>query len=440
MSEKKSSAHSLLLPYQAEALKEIESHKFSCLMWARQTGKSFLIALFAVLRAVENSNHLVAVISPTERQSKEFMEKVKRHVEFLKIVGAQFGEEFFKEASINVLEVRFPNGSRIMGLPANPDGVRGLTGDVVLEEAAFFRDGYRVYQAIFPSITRSRDYKLIAISTPRTKNDVFAHIWQMSDGNQLWYRQKLTIFDAVSRGLDVDVESIKKAIPSEDIWMQEYLCEFMDENYILLPYEVIHACVLDGVLVGNLAEVQGDIYVGVDIARRGNLTIIAVLEKAGSILYLRKLEIMKNIPFREQFEAIDYYTAFARRVAVDETGIGMQIAEELQRKWGEIKVQRVYFTAKAKEELASRMQAYFQDRRIFIPQNRDLIEDLHSVERTITQSGNIRIEGSSEDSHADRFWAVALALSVVESKSSYHGPYIFSGINWESRYGVMAMV
>jgi phage FluMu gp28-like protein len=409
-------------------------------MWGRQTGKSFLVALFAVMRAIQKTNHLVAVISPTERQSKEFMEKVKKHVEFLKVVGAHFGEEFFKETNINILEVRFPNGSRIVGLPANPDGVRGLTGDVILEEAAFFKDGYKVYQAIFPSITRSKDYKLIAISTPRAKNDVFAHIWQMSENNRLWFRQKLTIYDAVAQGLEIDIDGIKKAIPSEDIWRQEYLCEFMDENYVLLPYEVIHACQLEGVEIKDLREIQGDIYLGVDIARRSNLTVIAVIEKSNEVFYLRKLEILKNMPFREQFQTIDHYTAFARRVAIDETGLGMQIAEELQRKWGEIKVQRVYFTSKVKEELASRMQAVLQDRRIFIPLDRDLVEDLHSVEKTITPAGNIRIEGSVEESHADRFWAIALALSISDTKISYLAPFTFSGARMERRYGAFAVV
>jgi phage FluMu gp28-like protein len=326
-----------------------------------------------------------------------------------------------------------------MGLPANPDGVRGLTGDVVLEEAAFFKDGYKVYQAIFPSITRNKDYKLIAISTPRAKNDVFAHIWQMSENNPLWFRQKLTIYDAVKYGLDVDIESLRKAIPSEDIWKQEYLCEFMDENYVLLPYETIHSCQLDGVLVKDIREIQGDIYLGVDIARRGNLTVIAVIEKSGELFYLRKLEILKNMPFREQFQVIDHYTAFARRVAIDETGLGMQLAEELQRKWGEIKVQRVYFTAKVKEELASRMQAAFQDRRIFIPVDRDLVEDLHSVEKTITPAGNVKIEGSTEDSHADRFWAIALALSIADTKTAYNAPFVFSGVRMERRYGILGM-
>ncbi|MDQ7081757.1 MAG: terminase family protein [Aquificota bacterium] len=96
-------------------------HKYSILMWSRQTGKSFTVSLFALLRALRKKNHLVAVISPTERQSKELMEKVKRHLEFLKALGERVGEvEFFEDTKTNVLEVRFPNRSRIVGLPANP--------------------------------------------------------------------------------------------------------------------------------------------------------------------------------------------------------------------------------------------------------------------------------------------------------------------------------
>jgi phage FluMu gp28-like protein len=191
----------LLLSYQQYALQQMFEKKYSIIMWSRQTGKSFVVSLFAVLRAIERKNHLVAIISPTERQSKELMEKVKKHVDFLKELGKIKGDvSFFEDTTTNVLEVRFPNRSRIIGLPANPDGVRGLTGDVILEEAAFFKDGYKVYQAIFPSITRNKDFKLVVISTPRAKSDIFGHLWQMSENNDLWFRQKLTIYDAVNQG------------------------------------------------------------------------------------------------------------------------------------------------------------------------------------------------------------------------------------------------
>jgi len=430
----------ILLPYQTRALKAMFEKKFSILMWSRQTGKSFVVSLFAVLRAIERKNHLVAIISPTERQSKELMEKVKRHVEFLKQIGKLTGDvEFFEDTQTNVLEVRFPNRSRVVGLPANPDGVRGLTGDVILEEAAFFKDGYKVYQAIFPSITRSKDFKLIVISTPKAKNDIFGHLWQMSEGNELWYREKLTIFDAVKQGLDVNVEELRKGVPNQDIWLQEYMCEFLDEESVLLPYELIHACVVEGI-EADVRELTGDIYLGVDIARRHDLTVISIVEKIAGRYYLRKQEILRKLPFSEQFKIIDHLSHYARKAAIDETGLGMQIAEELSRKWGEIKILRVYFTNKVKEELASRTKAVFEDKLISIPADKDLIEDLHSVKKTLTPAGNIRYEGETADSHADRFWSLALALyASSQDDVKEHLPVFFTGQRRKMNYGYQAM-
>ncbi len=431
----------LLLPYQRHALQKMFEKKYSILMWARQTGKSFVVSLFAVLRAIERKNHLVAIISPTERQSKELMEKVKRHVEFLRQVGRLTGDvEFFDDTQTNVLEVRFPNRSRIIGLPANPDGVRGLTGDVILEEAAFFKDGYKVYQAIFPSITRNRDFKLVVISTPRAKNDIFGHLWQMSEGNELWFRQKLTIYDAVEFGLDVDVEELRKGVPNQDIWLQEYMCEFLDEESVLLPYELIHACTVEGI-EADIGELSGDAYLGVDIGRRHDLTVISILEKVAGRYYLRKQEVLRKLPFSEQFKVVDHLTAYARRVAIDETGIGMQLAEELAKKWGELKVLRVYFTNKAKEELASRVKAVFEDKIISIPPDKDLIEDLHSVKRTLTPAGNIRYEGETQDSHADRFWSLALALyAASQDETKEFLPVFFANQKRELSYGLNALL
>ena len=431
----------LLLPYQQYALHQMFEKKYSIIMWSRQTGKSFVVSLFAVLRAIERKNHLVAIISPTERQSKELMEKVRKHVDFLKELGKIKGDvSFFEDTTTNVLEVRFPNRSRIIGLPANPDGVRGLTGDVILEEAAFFKDGYKVYQAIFPSITRNKDFKLVVISTPRAKSDIFGHLWQMSENNDLWFRQKLTIYNAVNQGLNIDIEELQKGVPNQDIWQQEYMCEFMDEESVLLPYELLHSCTVENI-EADIKELTGDVYLGVDIARRHDLTVISILEKVAGRYYLRKQEILRKLPFSEQFKIIDHLSHYARKIAIDETGIGMQIAEELVKEWGDIKVIPVYFTNKVKDELASRVKAVFQDKIISIPPDKDLIEDLHSVKKTLTKAGNIRYEGETEDSHADRFWSLALALHAAnqEDIKEITPIYFTSQRKEELKYGFKAL-
>jgi phage FluMu gp28-like protein len=406
-------SNGLLLEYQKEAYENIMTHKYSVLLWARQVGKSFVISLWALMRAIDMRGHTVIIISPTERQSKMLISKVKTHVNALKIIGVKFSERFFSDTKTNALEVTLPNGSQIVGLPANPDGVRGYTGDVILEEAAFFKDGRQVLQAIFPTITRNKQYKLIAISTPKGKSDIFYHLWNTAAEDDLFFRMKLTIYDAIKKGLDIDIDELRRGCPDEDTWTREFLCEFAEENETLLPYELIQSCEQE-CEIDDIRELSGDIFLGIDIGRRKDLTAIAVLEKIYDITYLRKMLVLSDMPFEKQFEIIDHLCFFARRAAIDETGLGMMIAEQLMKKWGEMKILPVYFTQKTKEELASRLKATFEDSKIRIFPERDLREDLHSVKKEITPSGNIKLKSEyNKNSHADRFWATALGVKAA---------------------------
>jgi len=417
--------YKILLPYQQEIYKGIEKHKYSVILAARQTGKSFIVSLWAFFRALEIPNHTILVISPSERQSKNLIDKVKLHIQAVRKIKAQIVED----AKLNSLEVKFPNQSRIIALPSKPETVRGFSGDVIMDEAAFFEQGMQVYQAVFPTITRKKHYKLIAISTPKGKSDLFYYLWQTAENNQLWFKYKLTILDAVKKGLDVNIDQLKQGIKNEEAWKTEYMCEFIDEAGAFLPYELIQSCETQNIKVENLKQLEGDIYLGIDIGRKHDLTVISVLEKLGDVLYLRKQEIIKNLPFKEQFNIIDHYTSYARRVAIDNTGLGMQLAEELQQKWGEIKILPITFTAKTKEELATKLKSKFQDKLIRIYPDKDLREDLHSVQKVITPSGNIKLEAErSHLGHADRFWSLALAVyaSLEEEQKIYIPPVFIS--------------
>ena len=50
-----------------------------------------------------------------------------------------------------------------------------------------------------------------------------------------------------------------------------------------------------------------------------------------------------------------------------------------------------------------------------IPQDKRIRRDWHSVERTVTESGHFRLAAPRrEGSHADRFWAAALAVHAAD--------------------------
>ena len=54
-----------------------------------------------------------------------------------------------------MLEIACPNGSRSVGLPANPDTARGWSANILLDEFALHKDSRAIWTALFPSITRA---------------------------------------------------------------------------------------------------------------------------------------------------------------------------------------------------------------------------------------------------------------------------------------------
>jgi phage FluMu gp28-like protein len=108
-----------------------------------------------------------------------------------------------------------------------------------------------------------------------------------------------------------------------------------------------------------------------------------------------------------------------RRVGVDQSGLGMMLAERLQKKYGAV-VEPVQFTAQVKERLAPMVKQAFEDRLLRIPDRREIRADINAVKRFVTPAGNVRFDAEHTDTgHADRFWALALVLSAAAQPPTY---------------------
>ena len=401
-----------LYGYQKRWLEDRSRFKIG--MWSRQCGKSFSTALEVVLDCLERKT-LWVLLSRGERQSKELMRKVGDFCRAMGVVVDELEGRFrIDKTDVALLEAHLPNGSRVVGLPANPDTARGFSGNVVLDEMAFHHDSRAIWTALFPTITRG--YAIRVISTPNGKLNKFYDLW--AHGGAQWSRHKVDIHTAVADGLPVDVEQLRAGISDPIAWQQEYECDFVDAATALLTYELIDGCEdplasLDGAGIG-----QGDLVLGVDIGRKRDLTVLWTLERVGDVLWTREVLAMERAPFRAQQEAMWARLAQPklRRCCIDATGMGMPLAEEAVRLYGS-KVEAVTFSAAAKEDLAIRLLRQFQDKRVRIPVDRLVREDLHSVQRLTTAAGNVRYDASREETgtHADHFWALALAVHATEA-------------------------
>jgi phage FluMu gp28-like protein len=162
-----------------------------------------------------------------------------------------------------------------------------------------------------------------------------------------------------------------------------------------------------------------------DIARRGrHLTAISrVLRgrdgKLWALPFRRNVDTLRGVAFEAQQDALGLLLsengAGARRACIDATGMGSAPAEALANRYPG-RVEPVVFTAPIKEQLATGLRLALEQGRLKLPNDIELLRDLGSLRREITAAGNVRFDASdSGGSHADRAWALALALHAAAS-------------------------
>lgn len=407
----------VMLPYQREDIVSPDQFRWNC--WSRQVGKSFSKSFRRLMRGIARKRDQF-FLSAGERQSAELMLKVRQHVESLKLASEfeEAGEGFFEGVEIKRLSVYIPShGIRVVGLPANPNTARGFTGDVFLDEFGMHMHDREIWGAMFPSILRGHG-ELDVASTPRGCGNKFYELLS----NEQFGKQTITIEDAVAQGLkDVDISTLREAMGDDLLYRQEFMCEFLDKASALLTFEDILAC-MDHKLPRELdikqlrERTDGEFYLGVDLGRRRDLTVIWVFERVGKMLISVGLLEIFNMPMSEQEEIIASVLMCprVRRACIDMSGLGLTTAENIVRRFGEDRAEGVVFTRSSKAEMGGMIRTKCEDRSMRIPHCDRIKNDLHSVERSVTKTGEIQLYAPrSDDGHADRFWAAALAIRAA---------------------------
>ncbi|MGQ9651902.1 MAG: phage terminase large subunit family protein, partial [Phycisphaerae bacterium] len=271
------------------------------------------------------------------------------------------------------------------------------------------------WASIFPSILRGGG-ELDVASTPKGRDNLFAEL----RSNQQFARSVVTLPDAVAAGLAVDPEEIRRSMSDDELFRQEFLCEFLDESSVFLSHELI-ATVEDASLDKapdqmRLRCCKGPLYVGVDIGRCRDLTVMWVLETDGEILATRGVRESIGEPFRDQYQGLRELLSLRQvaRCCIDAGGIGMALAEAAMDEFGGSRVEPVIFTTAVKDELANRLRLRVEEQKIRIPADEAIRHDWHSVRRSVTMAGPARYDAArSGGGHADRFWAACLAIRAA---------------------------
>ena len=217
-------------PKQAEIL--LAEPRRAILNCSRQWGKSTVAAIKAVYRATTRPDSLVLIASPSERQSQELVRKVARMVSALGIRAKGDGG-----ADPSVL---LPNNSRIVGLPATEDTVRGFSSAslLLIDEASRMPDS--LYHALRPMLAVG-DGDLWMMSTPAGKTGFFYDTWHY--GEPEWVRISVPVTECPRISARFIEE--ERATLGPLVFAREYLCEFADTGEELFGRDLLERALID---------------------------------------------------------------------------------------------------------------------------------------------------------------------------------------------------
>jgi len=460
------------------------------LHWSRQIGKSFVLASWAVYRLLTKPGRLVTVLSNSKDNGIEFMQKVR---EVCALAGIAFQEEdlspdeFFENMQI---EARIKVGGRIgriKVLAANPRTARGFSGDLILDEFAFHEDSVRIWDAAEPIISSNPDFECRIASTGNGRFNMFYQMVAGADGmaskenpaglcesangymvsrvsRSAAHLLGQKIYDPKTRKEIAPEEARKKSLDKAS-YDQNYELAFNDENTTLLTHDLISSCEYADNISNDTSDPQcficedewsplaldfmarcpGPLFLGQDVGRNRDISVQAVGEKIGGVLFTRGLLRMANKrgPYqREQLGHIARLRNFGGGL-IDMTGIGLFLVEFAQEAFGYYRFAGLHFaskeardptqariaahqqkatkakhptdTALVTELMATDMLGMFEDRAIRIPREQELRDALRKPQKIVTASG-VRIAAESDEAgHADEFWAIALMQRRMKS-------------------------
>lgn len=429
----------IFLPFQAAWI--ADGSRLKLMQKSRQIGLSWSTAYACVERtAAQGAPHDQWVSSRDDLQARLFIEDCKIWAGIMHMAARDLGEVVLdEERRMSAYVLEFANGRRIHSMSSNPDAQAGKRGGRVLDEFALHPDPRKLWSIAYPGITWGGNMELI--STHRGSHNYFNELVReinergnpknislhtvtlrraLEDGFLAKLQERLPADDerqAMDEAAYFDF--IRAGCADEESFLQEYMCSPADDDAAFLEYDLIAAAEYPASepWQRELGEpVKGQLYAGLDIGRKNDLTVLWVLERLGDVLYTRHIITLKNMSKPEQEKVLWPWLAKIDRVCIDYTGLGIGWGDDAAAKFGSYRVELVTFTAQTKEALAYPVRSAMQERRLRIPYDPHIRADLRSVTKQVTASGNIRFTAERKpDGHADRFWALALAIEAASS-------------------------
>jgi len=374
----------------------------------RRFGKSATCAYIA-LRVLLQKDKKIWIVAPTYELSKRVFDYLAR---WYMLLAPESRRNAWAAGISNrpIPQIRTPWGTLVQCKSAeNPAGLLGEELDLLIidECSRVKRDVYESY--LYPTTT-VRKAKTLFISTPFGKN-WFYEKWVKAkaadDGAAFQFstRDNPTIPD-----VEAEWERAKKMLPAMT-FDQEYRAVFLSDAASV--FRGVHEIVDPHCLSEPKASHQ--YVVGVDLAKHDDFTVLTVMDKS----------VMPHpVVYIDRFNQIDWNLQKARitnvakrynnaRIVLDSTSVGSPISDDLKR--AGCNIQDFTFTRKSKPELVEKLTINIEQRKIVIPSNEELIDELQAYGYKMTESGNVTYSAPT-GLHDDMVMSLALAVWSLKGR------------------------
>ncbi|EAQ1445111.1 hypothetical protein EZ631_24410, partial [Salmonella enterica] len=392
---------------------------------------------------------------------------------FNRLAKADVYEQTFwdseKKEEILTYMVRFPrSGFKIQALSSRPSNLRGLQGDVVIDEAAFHEGLRELLKAALAM--RMWGCRVRIISTHNGVDNYFNELIQeVLAGRKDYSLHTISIDDAIADGLYKRIcyvtdqiwspeaqiawrESLYRDAPTREDADEEYGCIPKKSGGAYIPHALIELAMVRGIPILTFEAPEdflsraawlreSEIYAwceehlkplltalnersrysfGEDFARRGDLTCFTLLEITEDLQKREAFRVeLRNMPYEQQKQIMLYILERITRLigaAFDATGNGGYLAEAALERFGPELVDSVMLSAKWYGEWMPKLKAEFEDQNIFVARHQTTLDDLRhikvvagtpQIDKGRTKDENATAAGSRR--HGD--FAVALCMA-----------------------------
>ena len=401
-----------------------EISKDRCVLKSRQLGFSTSMELEALITAMTFEEQEIAIISNQYKNSMKIIEACNTMID-----NARFPLPFSK-SNRQKKRIKSDTGVSLIPYSSNPDSIRSDSAiRVYLDEFAFVQDQEGTMDAVEPKL--SRGGQITMISTPLRNDDMFMTTYNdmqsgKLDGNVFY----CPLFDEstvdVSQPLtsqtlnpicpDIDLTRVEKVrVKSINRFLQEYMCQPIDEINAYYPYEMILGCTKVEPSVSR--DFDGVTVMGLDHALvhdETSFVINKIEDGVNNIVYVETTQA----EYDEQLKRVEHlcWQYKVNMIRADATGeMGVQVERDLRKRFGHM-VEGIPYSNQNKAEMAMRLKYLMQNTnngltpKIRLPDHSDLIAQVHGIKIGVTKTGKETYSGKGGGGLDDIVNALWLSL------------------------------